>query len=657
MDENLNLLEAEYGNSSKSFSNLSGLNLLGTPGYYSGFDRKNNLSWSKQGVAVGYMVVPILKTCIDLISENLGSVPQVLKDNRGNTIKRSDTSGSQEEGFLSVIERSYKYYKEPLITMWGRSLLLYGETYIQKIYSTYGDARNLKWLNPLAVTIDTSYRNNRNSLGYEERKYQYSNKYGSLTLKDDEVLMSRKHNPIDDVRGYSDALSALGKANITMEFDTFTIAFYDNAGHPGVIVSPRDRLVSEKHVADWQQQWNNKFRGSQSQFKTHISSFPFDVQTFPVLDVSKPLEVSQNAENTIKKVFRVSDALLGGSQESGHQFSKETKNAFIQTVVRPLGLIIANSINHSGVIKEFGLPDEFDLKFGFDFSEFETVAKTDMDRQTVEQNKFQTGAISLGAYQRGMGAEVSPGADDLYMIPQGFQIIKKDEFLTPENINPMPDQPGPDENPLNQSPRQTQSMTEEQESTEFYGSKSYDVSSESNENDLNLRFSTSLGTGTLNYDEISFLKAFPSKYDHINFNPPKGVQEEAKRALDWIEEGLAGDGFTDVGRKRAVDLSKSDYQPSPEVVKRMYSYLSRATGDSGPLEKDGKPTPKRVAIAAWGGEPALSWSEKIVNQMDKADKKEAKKSITIDDLEKVSNQYGISLVEAIKYFEEFDDEF
>ena len=160
-----NLLEAEYGQKaliSPSFNS----SVLGLPNTYSGLDRKSNFVWNKRGVALAYMIVPILKTCVDLIAKNLAGVPMVMKDSYGNVVARSDTSGSETSGFLSALERSYKYYNVPLIQNWATSMLLYGESYTQKIFSTLGDVRNLKWLNPLAVTINMEYSQiqKRNSL-------------------------------------------------------------------------------------------------------------------------------------------------------------------------------------------------------------------------------------------------------------------------------------------------------------------------------------------------------------------------------------------------------------------------------------------------------------------------------------------------------------
>jgi len=96
-----------------------------------------------------------------------------------------------------------------------------------------------------------------------------------------------------------------------------------------------------------------------------------------------------------------------------------------------------------------------------------------------------------------------------------------------------------------------------------------------------------------------------------SFSPPAGVAVAAKRALQWISEGLAGDGFTDVGRARAVQLA-SGADVSGETVNRMISFFARqedsvkgATGfNSG---EEGYPTAGRVAWDAWGGDAGQSW--------------------------------------------------
>ena len=106
------------------------------------------------------------------------------------------------------------------------------------------------------------------------------------------------------------------------------------------------------------------------------------------------------------------------------------------------------------------------------------------------------------------------------------------------------------------------------------------------------------------------------------YTPPKGAQESGQRALDWLKEGLAGKGFTPVGRKRASDLARgADF--SYETVKRMKAYFDRHQVDkkaegfnSG---EKGFPSPGRVAWEAWGGDAGWRWATTIVERVEKGD--------------------------------------
>lgn len=98
------------------------------------------------------------------------------------------------------------------------------------------------------------------------------------------------------------------------------------------------------------------------------------------------------------------------------------------------------------------------------------------------------------------------------------------------------------------------------------------------------------------------------------YQPPKGAQVAAKRALKWIEEGKAGSGFTATGRARAVQLAKGG-PVSRTVAAKMKSYFARHEVDkkakgfrSG---EEGYPSPGRVAWDAWGGDAAASWSSRL----------------------------------------------
>tara|TARA_R100000084_G_C4588010_1_gene117037 strand:- start:494 stop:709 length:216 start_codon:yes stop_codon:yes gene_type:complete len=62
---------------------------------------------------------------------------------------------------------------------------------------------------------------------------------------------------------------------------------------------------------------------------------------------------------------------------------------------------------------------------------------------------------------------------------------------------------------------------------------------------------------------------------------------------------------------------------SPEKARKMRAWLARhetdKTGEGFKPGQKGFPSPGRVAWALWGGDPAVSWSAKIVRQIEAAE--------------------------------------
>ena len=102
-----------------------------------------------------------------------------------------------------------------------------------------------------------------------------------------------------------------------------------------------------------------------------------------------------------------------------------------------------------------------------------------------------------------------------------------------------------------------------------------------------------------------------------SFAPPQSVRDAAQRAIEWIDSGLAGDGFTRVGRTRAGQLARGE-SVSIETLKRMKSFFSRHQGDKTALGftrgEKGFPSGGRVAWDAWGGDAGFAWAESMVER-------------------------------------------
>lgn len=95
---------------------------------------------------------------------------------------------------------------------------------------------------------------------------------------------------------------------------------------------------------------------------------------------------------------------------------------------------------------------------------------------------------------------------------------------------------------------------------------------------------------------------------------PEGVKETAQRVLDYVEENGWGDCGTPVGKTRASQLAKGE-PISVDTLKRMYSFLSRHKGQDADKGTYGEGC-SRLMFDAWGGTPALVWSERKLKQLE-----------------------------------------
>jgi len=120
-----------------------------------------------------------------------------------------------------------------------------------------------------------------------------------------------------------------------------------------------------------------------------------------------------------------------------------------------------------------------------------------------------------------------------------------------------------------------------------------------------------------------------SKYSSLDFTPPKGAQEEARKGLDWRRE--FNRGGTEVGVARARDLSNGK-SLSPETVRRMKAYFDRhevdKKGQGWSASQDGYPSAGRIAWALWGGDPGRAWATSLVSRMNAIDNKRSEKKIS-----------------------------
>lgn len=131
-------------------------------------------------------------------------------------------------------------------------------------------------------------------------------------------------------------------------------------------------------------------------------------------------------------------------------------------------------------------------------------------------------------------------------------------------------------------------------------------------------------------ESSDLVKLAAGKYDHIDFKPPKSVADAAARGLELRKKNKGKGGLSPQqankegvgsGVARAVSL-KNRENLSPATVRRMKAFFARheknKKTDKGKSLSEDK---GYIAWLLWGGDPGKSWADKVVRQMEAADKK------------------------------------
>lgn len=90
---------------------------------------------------------------------------------------------------------------------------------------------------------------------------------------------------------------------------------------------------------------------------------------------------------------------------------------------------------------------------------------------------------------------------------------------------------------------------------------------------------------------------------------PQSVKDAAKRGIKLNDE-VNNKCATQVGKIRAQQLANGE-AVTILTIKRMYSYLSRASAYYNPDDTTACGT---ISYLLWGGEPALRWAERVLRQ-------------------------------------------
>ena len=126
----------------------------------------------------------------------------------------------------------------------------------------------------------------------------------------------------------------------------------------------------------------------------------------------------------------------------------------------------------------------------------------------------------------------------------------------------------------------------------------------------------------------------------VDLSVPAYMRENARRGLEYHEQGLSGDGLRPQTVREARAMAKGDI--TEDKVMRMRAWFIRHRSDLEPAknsnpDNDDFPGPGAVAWYLWGGNPvsnemqAYNWADKKMQQID-AESKDASRALIYEEL-------------------------
>jgi len=460
--------------------------------------------------------------------------------------------------------------------------------------------------------------------------YNSPGKYGEY--KTDQLSVFIKNRRTWSPYGYSPVEEAIPAASLYLDRQAWMRAEYQFGSMPTTFMKTNSMELTLEKLSAYERILNDRLTGSTAE-RHRIKVLPdgFDPVAMPSQDERYKSDYDEFIIKRIAAIFGVTPSSLGvvaraglGGGKGAHDGEAESSEA---VSTRPMENYVTDIINSLG--RRYL---DADLNVTFVMQD-RANAETQKEQAQALQISLFSGQKTLNDVQGELGQALyeMPEADEPFIVAgNAIQFLKGllDTSSTGETI-------GQKETPSESDAQSTQGQEgQSEEGSDKSKPEETSVKPEASVSDeikaFNKYVSARLRKGgsfrdfqfkTINEDDAwCFNQDVQAIIKGETYTPPKGVQAAAQRALDWIADGKAGSGFTDVGRKRASDLARGA-GISMATVRRMKAYFDRhqsdkdATGFSS--GEEGYPSPGRVAWDAWGGDAGYSWVRGLAGE-DKA---------------------------------------
>jgi len=373
--------------------------------------RNRRLPRDQFGYALAYMLVPDVRSAVDVYAQNMARIPYFIYRNPGhdpadNEIVASSQDVRSRNAIDAAIRQHYHDYHTPFLLTVAYSMILYDEIYIELIRNPSRVPAGYRVLNPLAIEPEIQQG--------EITGYTYSGDEGYIRFQPRDIAYSHGFNPLNDIRGGSLMQTAIDSVDVLRSLVTYLGDFFDNNARPGMLMTPRgDRAMPEREWQRLTDEVGHFLKGRGNQFNTFSTSIPVDFTAMENPDLQKQFSVHDPLTRQIYRAFRVPLAMVGDSSIVRFKEGQEQQAIFVQQQLVPYLEQIELFMN-ARPVPFFDTSEHY--MFAFDASDFELLTEGDQLQSDVVGANLRNGIIPLTRAQELLGEQPDEDLADIYLI-------------------------------------------------------------------------------------------------------------------------------------------------------------------------------------------------------------------------------------------------
>ncbi|NIN36650.1 MAG: phage portal protein [Gammaproteobacteria bacterium] len=364
---------------------------------------------SRWGAAMAYLTVHAVFRCVQILVNGVSQLdwnivrvnPNEEEDDLVLASSKDDIPRHDFHQAMRDFRRDNGMGLLPTI-MFDRTL--YGTVFFERIGGFFVQ-RELEWLNPLGITIQTM--GNR----IDHYRYGWSQQY--VTIEPERVAYNRVRHPLDDFDGYSPVMAVMRKVNLENSFNQFLNDFFSNGATPSTIFMPTDETgVDAQTLGKIESSLRQFFQGLGNQFRSVVFPKRLEMQQLGLPDL-RQFELERDVNTQIFEGMGVPQAMAGNTSATPYKDGDETTRFFWLNAIIPESKEIQSYINAE--FMPFFDPSG-KTRFKYDYSPFDTITNADKLEADTIAIQVSGGYVSLATAARTQERPVENWMEGRYMI-------------------------------------------------------------------------------------------------------------------------------------------------------------------------------------------------------------------------------------------------